>query len=293
MEFDQLRAFQQIVKRGNYSSASKDLFLTEAAVSIKMRKLEKELGVKLFERFANTMKLTKEGALLSDAVNKCLGDVDYLKKLSKDISGSKTGALTIAATNGIMIHILPEIITKFKKEFPEITIKFIGRGLAQELLTLVSNDEVDLAIGPKLNQINFRNLKFEYWKSFGMVLVAPKDHPLQKKKTINLNDISRLPLILYRPGAVLRRVVEDALARRKLSWDVIMEIDLEENARKYVDMGIGVTFSASFMVDPSDKQRFWFVDVTHLFGRIDCGIYYRKNKYITKAMQQFIKMFTS
>ncbi|MBM4348883.1 MAG: LysR family transcriptional regulator [Deltaproteobacteria bacterium] len=293
MEIDQLKAFQQIARTGSYSIASRNLFITQSAVSHQIRKLEKELDIKLFERLGNVSKLTKQGEVLSVGVDKLLDALDNLIKLSEDIRGSKYGHLSIATTNGIMSYVLEDVIDRFAKQFPKIRFKLISGAVATELVSLVSNDEVDLSIVPKVNQAEFRKLTFKHWRSFGLVLLTAKDHPLQKKKAINLRAISRLPLILYRKGAVLRRLVDDAFARSNLPYDVVMETDLEENLRNYVEKGIGVTITVSFAVTPEDKKRFWSVDVSHLFGKMDYGIYYRKNKYVTKAMLQFIKIFTS
>jgi DNA-binding transcriptional LysR family regulator len=292
MQITQLRAFYEVVKSGSYSKASEKLFITQSAVSHQIRNLEKEFNMKLFERLGNNMKLTKGGEILSDAIAKFLDDLDNLKKLSEDIRTFKTGDLTVATTSALMIYILPEVVKKFREEFPRIKFKLISR-ISVELLPPVLSGEADLAIAPKPDKKELVKLKFIKWKSFGIVLLLAKGHPLQKKKTIMLDDICKLPLILYRSGTVIRQAVDAAFTHRKLSYEVMMEIDMEENAKKYVAMGIGATITASFAVTAEDQQRLWCVDVSHLFGKVDEGIYYRKNKYVTEAMQRFINLFLS
>jgi DNA-binding transcriptional LysR family regulator len=266
--------------------------IRKSAVSHQIRNLEKEFNMKLFERLGNNMKLTKGGEILSDAIAKFLDDLDNLKKLSEDIRTFKTGDLTVATTSALMIYILPEVVKKFREEFPRIKFKLISR-ISVELLPPVLSGEADLAIAPKPDKKELVKLKFIKWKSFGIVLLLAKGHPLQKKKTIMLDDICKLPLILYRSGTVIRQAVDAAFTHRKLSYEVMMEIDMEENAKKYVAMGIGATITASFAVTAEDQQRLWCVDVSHLFGKVDEGIYYRKNKYVTEAMQRFINLFLS
>ncbi|MEI9475262.1 MAG: LysR substrate-binding domain-containing protein [Deltaproteobacteria bacterium] len=292
MQITQLRTFYEVVKSGSYSKASEKLFITQSAVSHQIRNLEKEFNMKLFERLGNNMKLTKGGEILSDAIAKFLDDLDNLKKLSEDIRTFKTGDLTVATTSALMIYILPEVVKKFREEFPRIKFKLISR-ISVELLPPVLSGEADLAIAPKPDKKELVKLKFIKWKSFGIVLLLAKGHPLQKKKTIMLDDICKLPLILYRSGTVIRQAVDAAFTHRKLSYEVMMEIDMEENAKKYVGMGIGATITASFAVTAEDQQRLWCVDVSHLFGKVDEGIYYRKNKYVTEAMQRFINLFLS
>jgi DNA-binding transcriptional LysR family regulator len=292
MQITQLRTFYEIVKSGSYSRASRKLFLSQSAVSHQIRNLEKEFNMKLFERLGNNMKLTKGGEILSGAIGKFLEDLDNLKKLSEDVRISKMGDLTVATTSALMIYVLPDVVKKFREEFPKIKFKLISRN-SVELLSLVLSCEADLAIAPKPEKKELAKLEFIKWKSFATVLLLAKGHPLQKKKTIVLDDISKLPLILYRSGTMIRETVDAAFAHHKLPYEVMTEIDMEDNAKKLVAMGTGATITASFAVTPEDQQRLWSFDVSHLFGKVDEGIYYRKNMYVTDAMQRFINLFLS
>ena len=189
MEISQLMSFCEIVKTGSYSKASKHLFITQSAVSHQIKNLERELNIKLFERVGNMVRLTQGGKILSDAVIKFVDDLNNLKRISEDIHDSKTGSLTIATNNGIIMYVLPDIIRRFKKELPGIKFRLINPNFTSEILSMVSNGEVDLAIGPKSNQALSSKTNFIFWKSFERFLIMAKGHPLRVKKTITLADI--------------------------------------------------------------------------------------------------------
>lgn len=122
--------------------------------------------------------------------------------------------------------------------------------------------------------------------------MCPKVILYAKKRAIELSDIATYPLILYREGTVIRKGVEEAFVRNKLSYDMVMETDVAENIKKYVEIGIGVSILSFLTITNKDKDKFVFRNVNHLFGTTDYGIYYRAEKYITAAMKQFVKCFS-
>ncbi len=292
METNQLKTFYEIVRTGSYSKASKNLFITQSAVSHQIKNLEKELNVKLFERLRNMMKLTEGGKILANAVGMFLNELDNLKRITEEVSNSKAGTLTIATTNGITLYVLPDVIKKFTEQFPQIKIKLINRGRYIEFLPLLLDGEVDLVLGPKSSQITSTKVKFLVWKSFSRVLLMSKDHPLGKKRTIKLVDVSMLPLILYVVGSETREAVDGAFAREKLHNEPVMEIDIAASSKKYVEMGIGASILGSFQLTEEDRRKFQCVDVSHLFGKVEYVIYYRRTQYFTAAMKQFISLLS-
>lgn len=294
MENSQLISFYEIVKAGSYSKAAKNLSITQSAVSHQIKNLEKELRIRLFERNGNMMKLTDGGEILFGCVSAFLNDLSNLKRISEDISNFKTGHLTVATNNAIIVHILPDVIKKFKEELPGIKLKLVNRNLTTELLPLVVNGEVDLAIGPRSNEIKILSSKIDFllWKSFGRRLLMPADHPLAKKRDIKLIDVSAYPLLSYREGAVIRKTIDDAFAREELPYEVFIEMDVAENMMKFVKMGLGLAIRTQFTPTPEEKTSgLCCRDVSHFFGKVDYGIYHRKDKYITTPMKEFMRLF--
>ena len=288
MDLSQFRTFLEIAKTGSYSEAGRRLFLTQPAVSHQMKNLETDLNVVLFERVGNQMKLTDKGELLLDVVNEFLGS---LEKVSEDEPNLNTGHLKVSTTSGIMIYLLPNVILHFRQQFPHIKLNLLNwRGSPAEFVQMMSHREVDLAIRPRSNQILTDKLSFLKWRSFGRVLLIPNNHPLRNNPTITLQDIATMPLILY--GARTRQSIHEAFSRNKLSYEVIMEIDTAETAKKYVEIGVGASVVDSFALTNEDRHRFQAVDVSRLFGELEYGIYFRKHGYASRSMREFIKLFS-
>lgn len=291
MEIIQLVSFYQIVKTGSFSKASNVVLRSQSAVSHQIRNLENELKIKLFERLRKKVKLTEEGKILFDVVNAFFIDLEKLKGIYDDMQHGKGGSLTIATSSAPITYFLPDVIKKFIDQCSRIKFKLINCSLTSEILSMVLEGEADFGIGPKSNKVLPEKMNFMFWKSFDIVLLAAKGHPISKKKVIKLDDISKYPLVLYREGTVVRRVIEEVFIKNKLYYEVIMEMDVAENIKKYVEMGMGVSILSSLTLTHTDKGRFFFSNINNLFGRIDYGLYFRKNKYITAAMKQFINYF--
>jgi DNA-binding transcriptional LysR family regulator len=239
------------------------------------------------------VKLTEEGKILFDVVSDFLNDLDKLKALFEDVGQSNVGHLAVAARSPVVTYILPDVILKFKRLFPGIRLKLISRGFVSELIALVSEGTVDFAIAPKFGEIHSKNIEFVFWKSFDTVLIMAQDHPLTAaEKTIDLADIAACPLIFYGAGAVVRPIVEDAFRKNNLRYEVVMEVDELENIKKYVERGIGVSIISTIAISDEDSNRFAFVDVTNYFGRIEFGLYVRKDKWVKNAMKQFLDLFS-
>jgi DNA-binding transcriptional LysR family regulator len=90
---------------------------------------------------------------------------------------------------------------------------------------------------------------------------------------------------------MVRQNIEETYLRNKITFDIIMEVDVAESVKTYVEMGIGVGILGSFTLGDKDKKRFTIHNVGHIFGKMEVGIYYREDKYISTAMRQFVKLF--
>ena len=147
MEISQLRTFYEIAKAGTYTGASQKFCISKSAVSHQIKNLEDDLDIKLFQRQGNRRTLTDDGINFAKAVSKFLEELEDLKRLCEDMRHSKTGALAIATSSGLMLHAIPDILRRFAREFPHTHIKLMSRGVCSELVEMVKNNAVDLAIG--------------------------------------------------------------------------------------------------------------------------------------------------
>jgi DNA-binding transcriptional LysR family regulator len=291
MEINQLTSFYEIVKTGSFSKAARKLFITQSAVSHQIKNLERELGIRLFDRMGHLVKVTETGQTFSNLVRIFLKDLENLKRASEDMSEGRTGYLSIASSHAMIKNVLPNVIKEFVARFPGVKCKLVHRSLTQELLPMVLDGEVDVIIGARLGHRLHPKLRYLFWRSFDKVLLVPRDHYLSGKKSIKLADIIKCPLILFREGSAIRRSVEKLFAEKGLPYDVVMEVDIAESVEKYVEMGFGISIFSTLHIMNAHSKRINYINVSDLFGQIDYGIYYRKDRHVTTAMKQFIEFF--
>jgi len=290
VELIQLLSFHQIVKTESFSKASRIVFRSQSAISHQIKNLENELQVKLFDRLGKKVKLTVEGEILFNITDKLFTELENLKKIYSDIRHGDVGNLTIAASSAVITYLLPDIIENFANHFPRINLKLITCSFVSEIMLLILNGEIDFGIGIKSDQLLPEKIDFLFWKSFETYLILCKGHPLSHKRNIKLNDIAIYPHILYNKGSILRKIVEKTYARNKTDIKIVMEVDVAENLKNYVEMGIGVGILSSLTIVQHDRKRLAIINLSDLFDKVDVGIYYGKDKHITMAMKQFIKL---
>jgi len=290
MKIIQLLSFYQIVKTGSFTRASENVARTQSAISHQIKNLEEELKVRLFERRGKIIKLTWEGEILLDIISRFLNDLDNLKKIYEDVQQGRYSNLVVATGSAIMTYLLPEVVKKFTSHSARIKFKLITSNITTEIQSMVLNGVADLGIGVRLEPIPPK-INFLFWKHLDKALLAVKGHPLSKKRAVTLEDIAHYPLIITREGTGVRRDVEKAFSRRNLSYEVVMEMDVSQDMKRYVEMGVGVSILSSLSVTKEDRKKFFVLNVNHLFGKMDYGIYYRKDKYVSTSMKQFIHFF--
>jgi len=291
MEIIQFHSFYEIVKTGSFSKASMNVFRSQSAVSHQIKKLEEELNVKLFKRLGTKVKLTEEGEILLDLVSSFFNQLETVKRRLEDMKQCKYGNLTIATTSGMMTYVLPDVIERFVNQFPGIKFKLVSYTLISEIQSMVLNGDADIGIGPRSKQFLPQHLNFLFWKCFDRVLLTAKDHPLCRKKGLTSLDISKYPIISLKKGTLIREDLAKAFVCSNVPYEIVMEVDVTENIKKFVGMGIGISILPMFALSQEDKNQFYFINVNRLFGKTDYGIYYRKDRYVTTSMKQFIKSF--
>lgn len=290
MELIQLLSFYQIVKTGSFSRASGCVYRSQSAVSHQIKKLEEEFNVNLFDRLGKKkVKLTEEGAMLFSIVSTFFNDLDNLKKIYGDMHCGRYGELNIAVSRNAMTYWLAEVIKLFIDKFPGMKYKLFTRSDSSAMQEMILNGDVDFGIGMK-DQLISKKLDFLFWKTFGRVLMADGSHPLCRKKKITLIDIAKYPLMLTRLGGT-KKVVEEVFALNNLSYEIVMEVDSPDTIKKFLKSGVGVSIFSAIVVTEEDKKDFAIFNVDHLFGKVEYGIYYPNDKFVSTVMREFIKFF--
>lgn len=292
MEIQQLRGFCAVAKYKNFTVAAQKTLRTQPTISLQIKALEDELGVKLFERLGpKKVNLTTEGQILLEIITPLLNEVENIKSKFNEARGNyTTSAVKIATHSSVMIYLLPAIIKKFKLAYPDCHITILNRNRG-EMISLVENGEVDFGI-TSLDTIP-QNIEYKVFSSFNRILIATKNHPISKKSNITLEDIAKYPLILPTQDSNTRKLIDELFQRQNIKYEIAMEVVGRTAIKTYVGMNLGLSIINEYYVTDDDKSKLFVKNFSPYLPKAETGIITRKSKLLSHPAKEFINIILS
>lgn len=288
MDVRDLQVFLAVAARLNFTRAGEDVHLSQPSVSVRIRRLEEELGVKLFEQIGKRMALTEAGQLLVPYARRVVAALDDARYAVEELQGLERGTLKIGASTTPGMYLVPKIIARFKRQYPKIEMRLEIKDTRQIEEEIIRN-EFDFGfvgghlIGAEVEVVT--------WLTDEIVLVAPPGHTLTQKKQIRIRDLKSEQFISREQGSATRAAVDNKLRVSGLQLETVMEMNNPEAVKKAVQSGLGVAFISRFAVETELKAKTLVaVRVKDLSLNRELKIVHRKEKHLSRAAQVFIKM---
>lgn len=248
MENFRLKVFHAVAEQESFRKAAERLNLSQPAVSQNVHALEEDLGVTLFDRSGNRVRLTHAGTVLLKYARRSAQlareAVDALAK----IAGEPRGELRLGASTTVAQYILPRMLGAFQKEYPQITLS-VTSGNTEHVVEFLLQGRIAMGIieGPASS----RELRKRRFLEDRMVLIVPRGHPWAGLREIPIDSLKEIPLLMREPGSGSRRVVELALKRAGVklgSLKVAMDLDSTEAIVSGVEAGLGAGFVSQWAI---------------------------------------------
>ena len=189
-------ALQKIIELGSFTKAAESLGYTQSSISQMIASLESELSMKLLTRSRYGVKLTIEGADLYPFIERSIYQYRSMLEKANEIKGLETGIIRVGTISSVTCHWMPQLINGFKKEYPNVQFLF-HQGDYTLIPEWIVSGQIDFGF---INPNAGTNLNTKTIKDGEMLAVLPKSHPLAKKKSISLADLSNEPYILLEEG---------------------------------------------------------------------------------------------
>jgi DNA-binding transcriptional LysR family regulator len=242
MDTRQLAAFCAVVERASFSQAAEQLGVTQPAVSLQIRSLEKRLGVQLLDRSGRRVEPTDAGRRLYRSSLRLLAQEEQLlAELGEEAEGELTGRLELGASTGPGGTVIPVVLCEFQQRHPEVHVALTVSD-TQRIVEEVARRELELGVVGAARR--HRGVVFEPLFRDEVVLAVPRGHRFADR-TVSLEELRGEPLVLMQEGAGVRQMIDDelrAVGVRLRDFDVRLELGLQESARTAVLAGFGVTF---------------------------------------------------
>ncbi|MFF1548061.1 LysR family transcriptional regulator [Streptomyces sp. NPDC058291] len=193
MTLDDLRVFAAVCQAGSLSAAARDLMCTQSAVSQHVKRLERELGLSLFERQPRGVIPTQAGHVLHSAVINGLGSIDHALRRLDELARGDNGAVRITTGATTVRHFMSAAIVDFRQRFPQASLEFQTETSSRSCFDALATDGLDLAwitLGPPVRGIEQRPVVELPW-----VLAVTADDPLADKPFIEPADLQDARLI--------------------------------------------------------------------------------------------------
>jgi DNA-binding transcriptional LysR family regulator len=291
MELNQLRAFVKVAQLKSYTRAAEALHLTQPAISHQIASLEDDLGCRLLEQVGKKTILTAEGERLLPHAERVLRQLEEAETALEEIKQGEKGRVSIAAIGSSTIYLLPDIIYRFRLQWPEIDIILRTAG-GDEVKEMVANGTVDLGIlGSHVKMpetAEFTTVRL-FEDKIGL-FVNPR-HPLAKKRAISFRQLAAEPLIQLGTWQSWQDHVLSIFRKAGLTPQIHLQLDSIEAVKRMVQLGLGyaiIPYIAARRELKSGQLVPLKLKEAPALNR-DILLIYRKDRHLTKAFERFIE----
>ncbi|WP_461215352.1 LysR family transcriptional regulator [Lacticaseibacillus sp. GG6-2] len=286
MELRQLNYFLTLARFLHFRKAAEALHISEQPLSFQIKKLEAELGFKLFERTTRSVKLTPAGSVFKTKITQSLGLIEQGVQEGLAVANGQAGILRIAYNSMGLHNVMPNIISSFRSKFPEVKLELFEMD-SPALEYAVNNGETDVGIVAYYDK-SFKNLDHKFIYSDPAVIAVAKDSKLQIDNNGHLSSLSSMPFITY------------SRERRPYSYDqlitvchnsgftptIIQEADTDLALLGLVASGLGIALVPGSFTDTLNSAIDYYPLRKPQVTIKEAAIW--KKEHISKLTQKFI-----
>ncbi|RXJ73638.1 transcriptional regulator [Veronia nyctiphanis] len=292
MKLQQLKYLKAIKDNNlNVSAASQSMFTTQPGVSKQVGLLEKELGVRIFERRGKNLSgITPIGEKILDQVERMLALEQKIKALANEHLDPSIGTLNIYTTHTIARYLLPSSVSYFTQKYPNINFH-LHPTMPLQTKGVISKGHSDFSIvAHDVGMDNDLVMLPAYLWTLG--LVVPEDHPLAEIDQPSLEQLSEYPILSYEPSATGRQVQDAAFADAGVTPNYFMTVMDADVIKRYVQLGFGIGIISTLAARDIDNTGLKYINLDHLFEPCKAWICFSKDILLQNYMYDFLSSFS-
>jgi DNA-binding transcriptional LysR family regulator len=289
MEIRQLKAFLAIADARTFTAAAQRIHYTQAALSMQIKQLEKEVGVPLFTRMPRRVVLTEAGEKLIERAHLILREHDAALAELAELAGAKHGRLRVGSASGMVsADALPSILKKLRKRHTHADVS-VSSGTSEGLVKKILAGEIDTAFVSL--PVQARNIETELLSQDQLVAIASPRHPLAAQRVVSAFALAGEKLILGERGGNTRRLIDEFFAEAGLRPTVAMELSRQAAIKNMVaaDMGVGIV-PLSVALEDVERGRLvrWWIEGARI--NWEMGVARLSGGYLSPVCQTFLDL---
>lgn len=290
-KLDLYKVFCQVGKNKSFSKASKELYMTQPAVSQSIIQLERELDVRLFNRTPKGVSLTNEGNLLFEYVNSAINLINAGEEKILEFKDLTVGELKIGVGDTISKYFILPYLELFHNRYPNIKFKIIN-GTTLELCARVKSGEINIAI------CNFplddNSLELRPCREVRDIFVCGDKYKDLLTKKILLEEIVKYPLIFLEPNSNSRKYVEKFMISKGIKISPEFELGSFDLLLEFAKINLGIACVVKeFSKDYLEKGLLYEVNTLEEIPSRSIGVCYLKDVPLSLASAKFVEILSS
>jgi DNA-binding transcriptional LysR family regulator len=286
MDLRLVRTFVEVARQGSATRAAQVLRRSQPSVSMALKALQEDLGVRLFERVGRRNGLTPEGRALLERAAPLLEQWEALPaQIQQQAQSALTGPVRVGAGEGAVLYLLPGPLRAFRRRRPGVEV-VVRNQSTEDTLAMLKAGELDFGLRSLPSAP--AGMSYHPVRAFERTLVAPKNHPILRSRKIRLEDLSRHPFVMPWARSSTRQIVERALETKGLPCRVALEAGGWEIVKRYVGLGLGIAILPAFCVEARDGTRLGRRSAAHLFGEDSYGLVVKRGRPLSPAAQELM-----
>jgi LysR family hydrogen peroxide-inducible transcriptional activator len=280
MELHQLRYFRAVARTGNFTRAAEQEHVAQPSLSQQIRKLEDELGSRLFDRLGRRASLTQCGESFLLRVQRVLNELTEARREIQEMAGGTFGSISLGTIPTIAPYFLPARLASFAKQYPEVQVNVVEE-ITSVLITRLQEGKIDLAV-LALPVSGDEFVSAELMRE-PLYVVLPDKHRLARRRSIELREIEDEPFLLLKDGHCFRETAIAACRRMKIRPNVVFESGHFSTILAMVATGMGVSIVPEMAIEKRPRCRFLRINDERSVRRI--GLVYLKNHFQTHVQR--------
>ncbi|MEQ1921029.1 MAG: LysR family transcriptional regulator [Pyrinomonadaceae bacterium] len=287
MDINQLEVLVTVARERSFSRAAEVLNRTQPAISQAVRRLEHEVGEKLFDRSTKDGTLTFAGEVLLDYARQMLNLRYTAQAALVEMRNLHHGKVTISANEHTVFYLLP-VIEEFRRQHPLIKIE-VQRGVASRIPKQITGREVELGvISFTPNDESLRSVSV---LTDELVLIASPKHKLAKQSSVSIKDLGNETFVAHNAPSPYRQKVIESFEKHKTSLYISVELPSLEAIKKLVEKGVGVALVPKLSAAAEiEGGRLAALSVKEMKLERKLNIVYRRNSELSHAAKAFLQV---
>lgn len=289
MELIYLQTFREVAVRKSFTKAADELGYAQSSVTTQIQKLEKEYGVKLFERYGRGLRLTKSGEELFKYAVQML---DLFQQSKEKLTKQGGGILSIGTIDSLAAYFLPSVLHRLRQEHEDLAIR-LQTDREDSIVSKVREGEYDLGLilenKPEDTSLNWISIREE-----PLHLIAHPDHPLHRLPVIELEHLADYEWIMTEDTCNYRIMLEKVLRASGAPVRIGLELGNPEAIKRYIMSGTGISLLPRMVAEEEIKRgELAVLPFQHPDIRLDIQIVVHPKKWLSHSLQDMIEMLKS